>query len=56
VCFLKNLLKKDILLNPRDKAIFFTGSLVDFKRDLASIKMIEAITFSGVLPVAFLMV
>ena len=31
---LKNLLKKEILLNPKDKAIFFTGSLVDFSRDL----------------------
>lgn len=41
---LKNLLKKEILLNPKDKAIFFTGSLVDFSRDLASIRMMEAMT------------
>ena len=40
--------KKEILLNPKDRAIFFTGSSVDFKRDLASIKMTEAITSNGV--------
>ena len=53
---LKNLLKKEILLNPKDRAIFFTGSSVDFKRDLASIKMTEAITSNGVFPAAFLIV
>lgn len=53
---LENLLKKEILLNPKDKAIFFTGSLPDFKRDLASIRMTEAITSNGVFPAAFLIV
>lgn len=52
---LKNLLKKEILLNPKDKAIFFTGSLVDFSRDLASIRMMEAMTSKGVFPATFLL-
>lgn len=53
---LKNLLKKEILLNPKDKAIFFTGSLVDFSRDLASIRMMEAMTSKGVFPATFFIV
>lgn len=56
VCCLKNLLKKEILLNPKDKAIFFTGSLVDFSRDLASIRMMEAMTSKGVFPATFFIV
>ena len=56
MCCLKNLLKNEILLNPKDKAIFFTGSSADFKRDLASIKIMEAITSNGVFPAAFLIV
>jgi hypothetical protein len=49
-------LKKEILLNPKDKAIFFTGSLVDFSRDLASIRMMEAMTSKGVFPATFFIV
>ena len=52
------LLKKLIeeRLNPKDKAIFFTGSLVDFNRDLASIRIMEAMTSKGVLPATFFIV
>ena len=53
---LKEFIEERELLNPKDKAIFFTGSLLDFKRDLASIRMTEAMTSSGVFPAAFLIV
>ncbi len=53
---LKKLIKEGDIIKPKDRAIFFTGSSVDFKRDLASIKMTEAITSNGVFPAAFLIV
>ena len=52
---LKNLLKKEILLNPKDRAIFLQVHRSTL-RDLISIKMTEAITFNGVFPAAFLIV
>ena len=48
---LKKLIEeRDIIKSLKIEAIFFTGSLVDFSRDLASIRMMEAMTSKGVFP------